>query len=505
MSDDKNMGEFSRDNLEQLIANLCELKPITARLRETVSRIEEKMERYFVNLGILAKDFDAITRDNIESEDVKNHELYDKVKKLQEEITQCDNHIRELEAVLASSENELALKVNEMRLQSSNIKIDKNILEENKNLRDRLEHENYQPTERQDASGGQTVENAVVEEQISNEQEVQALQTQVAEQGSEIVKLKNALKNYEANFKSENEEKEKIKKQLHESNQECERLTRENQSHLDEIHRFESEKKDLNERVTAQQNEILEHENRVKALEAILADLSRIIHNLLMKNKESSIFCKKLLDSRQKLFRASETHQPGNPLPELDQGNERSTQLNQECERLRREKQRNIETIRRMNEMLDERNETIDEFCAQVSAKEDTMAAMKDRLKTCEADFKNEHEEKEKIQRQLNESNQESERLRRENQSHMATVRHFKSEIEGMKKLLNEKNKSKPNIGFPFGQPVGSSVPQSFFRDRRQSPQTLMIKCSYCSRSYPYHLFEGHVQDCMEDSLYMDD
>ena len=32
-----------------------------------------------------------------------------------------------------------------------------------------------------------------------------------------------------------------------------------------------------------------------------------------------------------------------------------------------------------------------------------------------------------------------------------------------------------------------------------------LIECPYCSRSYPYHLIEGHVQDCMEDSLYMDD
>ena len=31
-----------------------------------------------------------------------------------------------------------------------------------------------------------------------------------------------------------------------------------------------------------------------------------------------------------------------------------------------------------------------------------------------------------------------------------------------------------------------------------------LIECPYCSRSYPYHLIEGHVQDCMEDSLYLD-
>ena len=53
--------------------------------------------------------------------------------------------------------------------------------------------------------------------------------------------------------------------------------------------------------------------------------------------------------------------------------------------------------------------------------------------------------------------------------------------------------------------------------NRRQDPYSLpttksessnapsLIECPYCSRSYPYHLIEGHVQDCMEDSLYMDE
>ncbi|XP_028404219.1 interaptin-like isoform X2 [Dendronephthya gigantea] len=262
--------------------------------------------------------------------------------------------------------------------------------------------------------------------------------------------LVSKLKKCEADLKSENEEKEKIQKQLSESNQEeCERLRRENQSHMDEIHRLESEKKDL----------------------------ARVIHNLLMEKKENNIFCKKLLNSLQKLFRALETHQPGNPLPELDQG----------------------DTIQELE--LDNSN-----FQAQQVAEKDAMIAMFiDTLKAYVDDFKNEYKEKEKIQKQLNESNQESERLRLENQSHMATKRNLENEVERMNKLLNEKNKSNPNIGFPFGQLLGSSVPQSFFRDRNPSPETLMIECPYCSRSYPYHLFEGHVQDCTENSLYMDD
>ncbi|CAB4021050.1 Hypothetical predicted protein [Paramuricea clavata] len=170
---------------------------------------------------------------------------------------------------------------------------------------------------------------------------------------------------------------------------------------------------------------------------------------------------------------------------------------------------------------------------AQVAEKEAMMVMMRDSLKTYEDDFRRENEEKAGIQKRMETAQQESERLRRENQSHMATIRHFESEIERMSKLLNdEKNRHKTTSGFQtgFGQPFGSSASRSFFHERTSQPIVVadgaggvnesstsnrqgsqakssptLIECPYCSRSYPYHLIEGHVQDCMEDSLYMDD
>ena len=65
----------------------------------------------------------------------------------------------------------------------------------------------------------------------------------------------------------------------------------------------------------------MDRENRVMELKAILVDLAGIITNLLAKNKESNTFCRVLLDSRLKLRRSFETHQPRNPLPDLDQEN----------------------------------------------------------------------------------------------------------------------------------------------------------------------------------------
>jgi hypothetical protein len=50
-------------------------------------------------------------------------------------------------------------------------------------------------------------------------------------------------------------------------------------------------------------------------------------------------------------------------------------------------------------------------------------------LKTYEDDFRRENEEKAGIQKRMETAQQESERLRRENQSHMATIRHFESEV----------------------------------------------------------------------------
>ena len=65
---------------------------------------------------------------------------------------------------------------------------------------------------------------------------------------------------------------------------------------------------------------------------------------------------------------------------------------------------------------------------ARIKAKNHYLLLLS-QLKTYEADFNSENQEKEKIQKRLNESGQESERLRRENQSHMATIRHFESEV----------------------------------------------------------------------------
>jgi hypothetical protein len=48
---------------------------------------------------------------------------------------------------------------------------------------------------------------------------------------------------------------------------------------------------------------------------------------------------------------------------------------------------------------------------------------------TYEDDLRRENEEKADIQKRMETAQQESERLRRENQSHMATIRHFESEV----------------------------------------------------------------------------
>jgi hypothetical protein len=50
-------------------------------------------------------------------------------------------------------------------------------------------------------------------------------------------------------------------------------------------------------------------------------------------------------------------------------------------------------------------------------------------LKTHENDFRRGNEEKAGIQKRVETAQQESERLRRENQSHMARIRHFESEV----------------------------------------------------------------------------
>jgi hypothetical protein len=50
-------------------------------------------------------------------------------------------------------------------------------------------------------------------------------------------------------------------------------------------------------------------------------------------------------------------------------------------------------------------------------------------LKTYEDDFRRENEEKAGFQKIMETAQQENERLRRENQSHMATIRHFESEV----------------------------------------------------------------------------
>lgn len=50
-------------------------------------------------------------------------------------------------------------------------------------------------------------------------------------------------------------------------------------------------------------------------------------------------------------------------------------------------------------------------------------------LKTYEDDFKRENEEKASIQKRLETAKLENERLKRENQSNMATLRHFEAEV----------------------------------------------------------------------------
>ena len=50
-------------------------------------------------------------------------------------------------------------------------------------------------------------------------------------------------------------------------------------------------------------------------------------------------------------------------------------------------------------------------------------------LKSYEDDFHRENEEKAKFQQMIDKSRQESERAKRENQSHMATIRHLEDEV----------------------------------------------------------------------------
>ena len=50
-------------------------------------------------------------------------------------------------------------------------------------------------------------------------------------------------------------------------------------------------------------------------------------------------------------------------------------------------------------------------------------------LKTYEDDFRRETEEKNQIKKKFESKEQENERMRRENQSHTATIRHFESEV----------------------------------------------------------------------------
>lgn len=85
------------------------------------------------------------------------------VTKLQEEITQNNNHIRELEAALASNKNDLALKIDE--LTQKNMKLERSmnekqvfsekLMNENKNLINRLEQiRNQEIMENQDVPDG---------------------------------------------------------------------------------------------------------------------------------------------------------------------------------------------------------------------------------------------------------------------------------------------------------------------------------------------------------------
>ena len=50
-------------------------------------------------------------------------------------------------------------------------------------------------------------------------------------------------------------------------------------------------------------------------------------------------------------------------------------------------------------------------------------------LKTYEDDFRRETEDKNQIKKKFESKEQENERMRRENQSHTATIRHFESEV----------------------------------------------------------------------------
>ncbi|XP_028404966.1 golgin subfamily A member 6-like protein 22 [Dendronephthya gigantea] len=476
-----NISEEKRHSWKTMAENLeIALRRAEARIAVLNKKLNIGPQTAFdisvVNPGISRKDFDAITKENIALKEalehivptelggkdvvLKNQELYEFVTKQQEEIIEKDNHIRELETALAGNDNELALKVNDqtkkiMKMERSmNAKqvFSEKLMKENKNLTNLLEKIRNQELRKQhDVPDGQASGNE--------------MNAQIAKKATDVVneEQERMLKEFEAK-----------EKRILELEQKIQELTADN----------ENKSKQVLELTNA-----LQQANDVKA--KLESELSESVKKCSDFQTKCNGFFKQVLSLNRK---------------------------QQDSE-----------------EEISELKQAIENFRAQVAEKEAMMVMMRDSLKTYESDFRSENEEKEKILKQLNESKQECERLRRENQSHMATVRHFESEIERMNKLLNEKNKSNSNIGLPFGQPFGSSVPtRSFFHDRnpaqmvvadgvggvnestggtRQTNTSInppkasptLIECPYCSRSYPYHLIEGHVQDCMEDSLYMDD
>ncbi|XP_028404216.1 golgin subfamily A member 6-like protein 22 [Dendronephthya gigantea] len=552
-----------------------------------------------VNPRVSQKDYDSLTIEYIKLKEalehivptelggkdvvLKNQELYEMVTKLQEEITACNNHIRELEATLAGNDNELALKVSDqtkkiMKLERSMIAkeiFSEKLMKENKNLLNHLEKmKNQEFMKEQDVPDGQAsgnkmnakeeqekmlalleekekmisesgtkiqelvaeIDNLVkqvqeltiglgqanevktklesdisettkkcsdyqtkcnnffkqvlslnrkqqdYEEEISElKQEVESLRAQVAEKDAMMLMMRKSLKPYEAGFKSENEEKAKIQKRLNESNQESERLRRENQSHMATVRHFESE--------IERMNKLLNEKNKSNSsiglpfgpLFGSSAPRS-FFHDSTKENSELLIKLEKIEAEKEK-----EVQELKNKLAKMSNLETKCNRFYVQISGLNKE----IQDCKEEISVLKHKNE---DLCAELTEAWAIVDMMRGIQRKYKADFKSENEEKEKIQKQLDELKQECERLRRENQSHMATVRHFENEVRNPAPIVVADGGDHGGVNESTG---GTRQTNASINPPKASPT--LIECLCCSRSYTYYQFSSHVNECMKE------
>ncbi|CAB4033733.1 Hypothetical predicted protein, partial [Paramuricea clavata] len=232
--------------------------------------------------------------------------------------------------------------------------------------------------------------------------------------------------------------------------------------------------------------------------EKVISEQAAEIQEMLMKIESSS---KRITELTAEVAKANEGKQKVEF--EFSETAEKCSDLQKKCTGFFYQVESLYSKQQESEEEISTLKQTNEDICTQVAKKEALMVTMKESLKVYEDDSRRENVKKDAIQQILS-------RVRRKTQSHMATIRHFESEIERMSKLVThdiEKKDTKDQTSQPFVVVVadsGADVNESSTSRQAKSSPTL-IECPYCSRSYPYHLIEGHVQDCMEDSLYMDD